>query len=253
MDPDLQEHLGRVWGWRPVEPPAEPDAAARLREVTAWIRDAEREAAAAVRAAGLGPAPPLEVVHGNGAANGHAARVRGEAVAWVSTECFADRLSVRVFVLHEVLHAVHDRLNPGRAPERRADVVDPLRLAVVEGCATHLTAALGGFGPMDALWGGGLPPAARRRWAAQARRGLPALARAVLREWEQPGAPSDLYFYRPDEPPVRNRGGYLVSALAVKRAVKADPTLTPRRLLGLPPEDLRGRMVEGLRRLAGRR
>lgn len=98
------------------------------------------------------------LVHGNGAANGHAYLHKVNTYAWFAVECYQSQLETEVFVMHELVHAIHYKVSPGVYFTTADEKAQLSRQLIAEGVATYITCEVLGISDAEALWGMQYPP-----------------------------------------------------------------------------------------------
>ncbi len=101
---------------------------------------------------------------GNGSANGHAFLDSDGLIAWFAIECYESELEAKVFVMHELIHALHYATRPEFAFETIEQKNLISRQLITEGIATYLTKRLWNLSDEKALWADTLPDAQLRSW-----------------------------------------------------------------------------------------
>ena len=113
----------------------------------------------------LGPAPDIIVIVGSGSSNGHAFRTGESFASWVDVLALPTADQIRVFVTHELAHALHYTVNPSlyHSPATFHTV---FRKLWTEGVATYLTMRTLACTAEKALWADFLSPEELERWMA---------------------------------------------------------------------------------------
>ena len=165
--PELFDDYIRFWGSRPlsdVRIPSHEECQDRVNT----IRDVYGEVGSRlVEMAGLtGPPPDLIVIVGSGSASGHAVKIGESFAAWVDVVSLPTPKQIRVFVTHELAHALHYTVNPSRY-HSPATFHIVIRKLWTEGVATYLTMRTLDCTPEEALWADFLSPEELERWMAR--------------------------------------------------------------------------------------
>lgn len=164
--PELFDDFACFWGGAPASTanaPTASECAERVELVYGTYREA---GAKLIHLAGFTQAPPdLIVIVGSGKANGHAVRISEAIAAWVDIAGLPTASQTRVFVTHELAHAIHYAVYPPvyHSTENFHLVI---RKLWTEGVATYLTMRALRCPPQEALWADYLPPEQLEHWMA---------------------------------------------------------------------------------------
>src|SRR5690349_661551 len=90
---------------------------------------------------------------GSGVANGHAFFDGRQWLAWFDVPDYQSELTSKVFVLHELIHALHYKLTPSFYFRTSAEKTLLWRQLLSEGIATYATKMLLHLNDGEALWG----------------------------------------------------------------------------------------------------
>lgn len=96
--------------------------------------------------------------------NGHAFEDAGHFVAWFAAECYADAMTMNVFTMHELVHAIHYKENRVWYYHTHGDKSLVWRQLITEGLATYATKQLYHLTDLQALWGGTIESDEASRW-----------------------------------------------------------------------------------------
>ena len=101
---------------------------------------------------------------GIGTTNGHAFRENNEFIVWIPIETYTTSMLARVFITHEIIHALHY----AKQPEFYFDNLDEMKITsrqlVTEGLATLLTGEVLGVDDITALWADYLDNDTAEKW-----------------------------------------------------------------------------------------
>jgi hypothetical protein len=230
--PSFFNHYFSVWGFR-----GQPEVLLRWPECerrrSMLLRAIEH--ATQILAAEKLPMHAIDslLMVGQGTANGHAFIDGDRAIAWFALECFEHPFEARVFVMHELVHAIHYYLNPESYFTTPAEHRRVSRQLITEGIATYITQRLYRLSDADALWGGSLDGEAYAVWLQECTTREHEIA-ALLLETFDGSDPEVMLFYAADPSDVlRYRAGYYVGLELIRRFVD-ESALTPAELLQLP-------------------
>lgn len=101
---------------------------------------------------------------GNGRANGHAFIGGDQAMAWFALEAFRSEQQMRVFVAHELVHALHYANDPDAYFLTVSEKNTVARQLVTEGIATYVTMQVCDLNEEQSLWADALPRNELDRW-----------------------------------------------------------------------------------------
>lgn len=165
----------------------------------------------------------LEVVLfvGHGFSNGHAFQSDRCFVVWIPIEAYPSKLSVEVFVPHEIIHALHYQKVPAFYFHTKKEKNQVSRLIITEGIATFVSMTVMNFDAKTALWADYLDREQVKLWFQECQAQESLMNRYVLDN-----------FYRQDEElftlagkiddVLRFRGGYFVGLRLVERILEAE-------------------------------
>lgn len=245
--PALFDHYHEFWSHR--RPYSRDLSVAELRGRRDLVESALQRLDGQFAAHGLSTAA-VEVVLfvGHGTTNGHAFRDDGRFVVWIPVEPYGDARLAKVFLTHEVLHALHYTRSPGFYFENTQEQSRMARMVITEGLATCLTSIVLDVSEEEALWGGYLPPDGLAEWMTQCER-RQAEMRAFIRDNFDQSLPEHGLFCLGDTSDVfQSRGGYF-AGMRIARDVAREAGIGPIELLSVESRVLedwcRGVLVPG--------
>ncbi len=142
---------------------------------------------------------------GNHTANGHAFLGKQGATAWFAVECFESELETKIFVMHEIIHALHYRDRPEYSFQTMEQKRNVARQLITEGIATYLTRQILGVSSGVALWADRLPVPRLNSWIENCQTCERELFHFVMSHFESSDAairiflaedPNNIYSYR---------------------------------------------------------
>lgn len=166
--PSLFEHYFTYWCPREREEPALIDEAIRERtkRVLRWVKETKQ----AFEKQGLDVSDfAVALFVGKHTSNGHAFLDGDRWVVWLPVETYTSDSLARVFITHEIAHALHYRMSPDfyfHDPEAKNHFG---RQLITEGVATYVTAEVLGISDVEALWGDYLSPNQAEAWLSKCR------------------------------------------------------------------------------------
>jgi hypothetical protein len=174
---------------------------------------------------------------GNGGANGHAWHNGLHFVAWFAIEALESEAQMRVFAMHELLHAVHYQRSPDFYFGSRDEKELVWRQLLTEGIATYLTMRLLHISEGEALWADYLQPQAIASWIASCERERYKLLHYMLEHLDS--TDSNELFLAGDATDVWSyRAGYYCG-LKLINAIVTRLNLSDVELLNMPADRLR--------------
>ncbi len=235
--PALFGHLLRYWdgdGFPAWE-------AATLYRQAALIKAALTPLARRWRQQGVADALDVVLLVWKGTSNGHAFRdeARGRTVVWLPVEGYPSMLRARVFVTHEMAHALHYQRRPEFYFRDEAARWQMGRQLLTEGVATLLSACLWALEPLTALWADFLPHEEAERWLRRCQAAEGRMAAFALQRWERGDAEPAFFSLQDAEDVLRYRGGYYL-ALRLLARIAAEHQMSALALLDVPRERLEG-------------
>jgi hypothetical protein len=176
---------------------------------------------------------------GQDRSNGHALVHGDSVIVWLPVETYRSSLSVKIFVPHEIVHALHYQNSPAfwfRDVEDRNHVGQQL---VTEGTATLLSKEIMGVDQVESLWADYVSRDWAGVWLRKRKACLHNLAAHALKTFDTSPPDNSFFWFTGymDDDVLRNRSGYLVG-MEVIRAIKEHFGLSPMDLLKIE----RGRM-----------
>ena len=174
---------------------------------------------------------------GNNLANGHAFLDGDTCVAWFALETFETELTCKVFVMHELIHALHYKATPQFFFTTKEEQYSISRQLVVEGIATHLTKSLWGLTDEEALWGDVLTPEEIRAWMRRCSDVEQQLLDFVLDHFDSSNPSIQLFNHTDSSDIYSNRAGYFAGFKVIERIASSNE-LTPYELLTIPHDKL---------------
>ena len=235
--PALFEHLRRHWDGEGF--PAHE--ATTLYRRAAAIKEALTTLARRWSQQGVEEALDVVLLAWKGTSNGHAFldEARGRTVVWLPVEGYPSSLMIRVFVTHEMAHALHYRRRPEFYFRDEAERCQVGRQLLTEGVATLLSACLWGLEPLTALWADFLPREEGERWLRRCQAAEGEMAAFALHHWESHEADNAFFSLQDEGDVLRYRGGYYL-ALRLLERIAEEHQMSAVALLDVPRERLEG-------------
>ena len=184
---------------------------------------------------------------GAGGANGHAFLRRGSPIAWFAVESYTSVLQAKVFVMHELVHALHYGLSPEYAFRCSEEKNLVWRQLITEGIATSLTKRLWSIRDEEALWADTLPTEQCRRWMLECQHSKQELFEFALRNFYSCDPRLALFYAQDSDDIFSFRAGYYVALKLVEDAAFRHH-LSDRDLLRIKTGPMKAWIEEALRR-----
>ena len=186
------------------------------------------------------------LIVGNDSANGHAFLDDNNVIAWFAIESFKSELQAKIFVMHELIHALHYRARPEFAFATVDEKNLLSRQLITEGIATYLTKSLLDVSDEEALWADALPATKLRSWIAACRDATPELCEFTIRHFDSSDPAIELFYASNSQDIFSFRAGYYVG-LKVMEAIFREHGFTAGELLRIPFHEMRSLVLEVLR------
>ena len=172
---------------------------------------------------------------GQGRANGHALIDGEKAIAWYALETLETDEQMKVFVAHELTHALQYSLDRESYFQTVAEKNSVSRQLITEGIATYLPMKLCGVTEEESLWADTLPQEELQKWMTACRNGESGLFRFTLDHFNSSDTrlflaadPNDIYQFR---------AGYYVGLKVIEKII-AERSVTPFELMHTPMKEL---------------
>ncbi len=173
---------------------------------------------------------------GQRTSNGHALRDGDSWIVWLPLEAYPTALQMRVFVTHEILHALHYRESPDFYFDSMAEKRSVVRRLITEGVATWLTMRVLGIDERTALWADYIPRRKIRAWLQECKAKEHELCKFILENLFS-SDPAIGVFYAKDADDIFNyRAGYYIGLKLIKHIATSEK-ITRRNLLAIPRKD----------------
>ncbi len=233
--PALFEHYYKFWAKRgkPFVTFSEKEVAERLSLILGELPDIEAKFLAfSLDIADL----DIVLFVGKDTSNGHAFMDGGKIVVWIPIESYVTQTLVRVFVTHEIIHALHYVKSADYYSENTEDMRKMSRELITEGLATYLTAEILGIDELTALWADYLPVDKAILWFNECERRETELFKYILDNFNHSG--SDIRLFQAADPDdiLKFRAGYYAGMKIVER-IERTMNIRPIELLDIPKNE----------------
>ncbi|MCK5124733.1 MAG: hypothetical protein KAR42_00610 [candidate division Zixibacteria bacterium] len=176
---------------------------------------------------------------GKGTSNGHAMRLDNRFVVWLTVETYTSEMLAKIFVAHEIIHALHYTASPEFYFNTKDEQEDFGRQLITEGIATFLTQKLLDVTELEALWADYLLPEDAERWLNDCRAMENELSAYCIEQWVSNSDSNNPAFFRADNPDnlFEFRAGYYIGTRIIARLFEQN-SLTPKQLLSISRDDI---------------
>jgi len=173
---------------------------------------------------------------GQNTTNGHAFLDGDKIVAWFPVEAYNTKKMADVFILHEIVHALHYQRRPEFYFKDQKEKNNTGRQLMTEGVATYISKQIGHLTQQDALWADYLVKRQYDEWLKQCEVRSLDLREIMLANWNSSDS-IDLFMANDKNDITKFRAGYYLGLKAVQYIVKKH-NLTIDKLLSSPRDDL---------------
>lgn len=197
-----------------------------------------KEAVQAVERVGLSVNSMEAVLFvGKNRSNGHALITGDRIVVWLPVETYTTGVRARVFVMHEIVHALHYSLSPEFYFHSESERLHTGRQLITEGLATLLTAELLQVKSDESLWADYLSAEQLSDWMRQCSTRQSELRQFILSQFDSHSKSIGLFYADDPGDILHYRSGYHVG-MQVMREISTREKVSPLKLLDYPRADL---------------
>lgn len=242
--PALFDHYFRFWAKRknPYTMISSDDTRLKLK----LIKDCLRDVKSKFNSSGFElDSFSIVLFVGQSTSNGHAFMDGDKYVIWIPIETYNSSLYTRVFLAHEIAHAIHYTKAPDFYFKDEKDKDQVSRQLITEGIATYLTSYILDVSEREALWADYLTKDQADLWMTECSRREPELKKYTFINLtvSEPGPgifhvadPGDIFKYR---------AGYYIGLQAVKYMVLTS-RFSLENLLSMPRDTMQKLLIEYL-------
>lgn len=173
---------------------------------------------------------------GQDTSNGHAFKDNEKMVVWIPIESYISSSLVRVFITHEIIHALHYVKSPDYYSENSEDMRRMSRELITEGLATYLTAKILNVDDLTALWADYLPADKTKSWLDECERRKTELYGYILDNYDRSGPDIKLFQAADPDDILKFRAGYYAGMKIVER-IERDMGIEPVELLDIARDE----------------
>jgi hypothetical protein len=164
---------------------------------------------------------------GVGTTNGHAFKRDDRLHVWLPLETYTSENLVRVFVTHEIVHALHYHNSPSFYFESHEEKNRLSRLLITEGLATYMTRELLGISDIEAMWADFLDKTTAKEWWEACRREEPRLFQIICDNYSRSDTRPELFQANDKRDIYKFRAGYYAGLQLFDRFCKSRRLLFP--------------------------
>ena len=170
---------------------------------------------------------------GAGTTNGHAIKYQNKFYVWLPLETYTSKKLVKVFVTHEIAHALHYHYSPSFYFNSRDNMLQVSRQLISEGLATYITRELLGISDLQALWADYLSEGDAKKWQRDCEAEENNLYRLIVERFY--GSVQDMRIFIAADPKdiYQFRSGYYIGLKLIANYASKN-NLTLKDLLKLP-------------------
>ena len=154
------------------------------------------------------------IITGDSGCNGHALLLKGNSIAFFCRECFSTEKYSKIFVLHEIIHALHYHYNAELFFSNRSEKEELLRQFIVEGVCAYLCKKILSSNFAEVLWADFLEPKEIENWFIDCRNRKSELIQycsANLNANDSEG----IFYLKSSDSKLGSRTGYWISAITI--------------------------------------
>lgn len=188
---------------------------------------------------------PVTLFIGEGISNGHAFLDENEFVVWIPIEKYNTMEEARVFVTHEIIHAIHYSKNKDFYFDTIEKKNKISRLLFTEGIATYLSREILKLTDKHALWADFLKKKQLDNWINQCEANLLELKKYILQKFNSSDPSIKLFKCEDPNDILTFRSGYFVALKFVDYLVQCY-SLTSTELLLLSKLDMEKLAIDWL-------
>jgi len=185
----------------------------------------------------------LEITHlklilfvGIGITNGHAYRDNNEFIVWIPIETYTSSILARVFITHEIIHALHYIKQPGFYFDNLDEMRVTSRQLITEGLATLLTREVLGVDDISALWADFLDNDTARRWIGDCQSRETEICEFLKNSYDKYNPDIQLFYASDPNNILAFRAGYYIGMKLLDEIINEND-ITARALIDIPRDE----------------
>jgi len=170
---------------------------------------------------------------GQGTTIGHAFKDGNKFIVWLPLEGYKTKLQAKIFITHEIIHALHYSHSPDFYFNNIAEKRSVIRQLITEGMATYLSMKVLKEDEGVALWADYLTKSKLKIWLQECRQKEQQLYKLVLKNFSSSNPKIGLFYANDPTDIVNYRAGYYVG-LRLVEAVAKEGSLDNQGLINIP-------------------
>jgi uncharacterized protein YjaZ len=188
---------------------------------------------------------PVTLFVGQNYTNGHVFRHGDVFKTFLPIEGYKTDVQVKVFVPHEILHAIHYQIQPVFYFENKTEKELFSRMLITEGLATLLTREIMGLSDKQALWADYLNESELDSWMEKCKDNFTDLCRFAVEHFYS-SEHSEMFYNGGKKGTFKNREGYYLGMIVLEKVVRKQ-NMEYKKLLTLPRHSLEAMVLEELK------
>ncbi len=218
--PDFFSYYNTYWQSKEGFTSVDPVLLTKREKVFLQLLDnsSQRFAAAGLD---LGPIKALIMI-GDNVANGHAFMYEHTPIAWFAIESFESEATARVFIAHELAHALYYQYQPLSYFTTKDEQRTIHRLFITEGIATYVSKEILGIDDGQALWADTLDEQALSAWMQTCHLEIAELYRVLYNNFNASGSELKLFWAADPSSVYMFRAGYYAALKFIESYVKSN-------------------------------
>ncbi len=185
---------------------------------------------------------------GRGTSNGHAFRDGNRFVVWLPVETYDSPMLARVFVTHEIIHALHYTACPEFYFDSQQELRRVSRRLITEGIATYMAMRILEIDELTALWADYLPDDKADRWFNECRTSEKEIFANLLANFSTCNPDFGLFYASDPNDIFKFRAGYFAGLRLVEQLVEEN-NIELTELLAIQRDRFEKLLIERLRRI----
>ncbi len=187
---------------------------------------------------------------GQGTSNGHAFKDGKKFIVWLPLEGYETKLQSKIFITHEIIHALHYSHSPDFYFNNVAEKKSVIRQLITEGIATYLSMKALKEDEGVALWADYLTKSKLKIWLQECRQKEQMLYKFILKNFSSSNSNIGLFYANDPTDIVNYRAGYYVGLKLVEDIAKKE-ALSNQDLLNIPKNKFENIAKRWLREKSG--
>lgn len=157
---------------------------------------------------------------GVGTTNGHAFFDDNQFKIWIPIESYTTELYTKVFLTHEIIHAVHYTSSPSFYFDSLDEKNHIGRQLITEGIATYLTHKLLGLTQAESLWADHLTKEQFNSWASSCQKNMEKLKNIVSDNFDSVNHGLEIFYANDSDDIFKFRSGYYLGYKLIEEIIE---------------------------------